>query len=72
MTSQEARRRLSACRWVKEDRSDPFFAEALDEAAREPSLAKWWEEQRALDEILARKLREISVPAPLGRAVAGE
>lgn len=72
MNGQEARRRLSACRWEKEDRSDPFFAEALDQAAHEPGLAEWWAEQRALDEILSRKLHELPVPVSLTRAVSGD
>lgn len=52
MSDLDAHARLSACRWENENRHDPFFAEALDQAAREPALAAWWEAQRALDEVL--------------------
>jgi len=71
MSGGEVRRRLSACRWAKEDRADPFFAEALDQAAREPALAEWWAEERALDEMLARKLSELAVPLSLRGALDG-
>lgn len=72
MNAVEVRHRLSACRWANEDRHDPFFAEALDSAAQEPALAAWWEESRALDEIFARKLRELVLPAALRPAVPAE
>ena len=72
MNGTEARRRLSACRCVAEDRDDPFFAEALDRAAHEPGLAAWWAGQRALDEVLSRKLRELAIPAALQRRLPEE
>ncbi len=72
MSGGEARRRLSACRWAKEDRADPFFAEALDQAEREPALAEWWAEERALNEMLARKLSELAVPQSLRGALEGQ
>lgn len=69
MSEQEVRRRLSACRWLNEDRNDPYFAEALELAAREPALAEWWSDQRALDDFLAEKLCELSVPAALRKTL---
>ncbi len=70
MSGQEARLRLSACRWANEDRRDAYFAEALDQAVKEPELARWWEAQRALDDILSRKLLEVPVPATLRKALS--
>lgn len=72
MSGREARRRLSACRWAKEDRADPFFAEALEQATQQPALAKWWARERALDEVLARKLSKLAVPRSLRGAMDGE
>ena len=65
MSGVDARLRLSACRWQNEKRDDPFFVEALDEASREPALSAWWREQRALDDVLARRLRELAIPVAL-------
>jgi hypothetical protein len=64
--------RLSALRLIEEDQHDPYFTEALDQAAGELTLAKWCEDQRALDEIFARKLRELPVPDSLRRAFPGD
>lgn len=70
MTEQEARLRLSVCRWAKEDRDDPYFAAALDRAAKEPALAEWWAEQREMDALLSGKMCELPVPAALAEALA--
>lgn len=71
MSGQEARRRLGAFRREIEDRHDPFFAGAIDQAENDPALAEWWMEQSALDEILSRKLRELAMPAFLRDPLKG-
>ena len=72
MSGDEVRLRLSACRWMKEDRDDPFFAEALAQAAREPDLALWWADQRVLDEALAHRLGELPIPPAFRPVLSGD
>lgn len=62
MTNEEAKQILSAYRPSGEDASNPAFEEALDQARRDPSLAEWFEEERARDSELARIFQ--SLPAP--------
>ncbi len=65
MRGHEARRRLGAFRREIDDRCDPFFANAIAQAENEPALAEWWREESALDEILSRRLREVTASSLL-------
>lgn len=64
MHEQEARLILQAYRPGAQDQSDPHFAEALQETARNPQLARWFAEEQAFDRAMAAHLA--AVPAPFG------
>src|SRR5256885_15392838 len=64
MNEQEARLILQAYRPGAQDQSDPRFAEALQEAARNPQLARWFAEEQAFDQAIAAQLA--ALPAPFG------
>jgi len=65
MNNQEARLILQAYRPGGEDASDPLFAEALEQARRDPELQKWFAEQNALEARLQTRL-ERAIPVPRG------
>ncbi len=65
MTNEEAKFILSAYRPNGQDASDPAMAEALEQAARDPELAAWFQEERARDTIISEKLQEVVVPSGL-------
>jgi uncharacterized membrane protein YbaN (DUF454 family) len=65
MNNQEARLILQAYRPGGEDASDPLFAEALEQARRDPELQKWLAEQNALEARLQARL-ETAIPIPRG------
>lgn len=64
MNEQEARLILQAYRPGAQDQGDPHFAEALQEAARNPQLARWFAEEQAFDQAMTAHLA--AVPAPFG------
>jgi len=64
MDEQEARLILQAYRPGAQDQDDPHFAGALEEAARNPQLARWFAEEQAFDQAIAAHLA--AVPAPFG------
>ena len=63
MNEQEARLILQAYR-PGADPDDPEVAAALQEAARNPELARWFAEEQAFDRAIAAHLE--NVPAPFG------
>ena len=63
MNEQEARLILQAYR-PGADPDDPEVAAALQEAARNPELARWFAEEQAFDRAIAAHLG--NVPAPFG------
>ncbi len=65
MNNQEAKLILQAYRPGGQDASDPLFAEALEQARREPELQKWLAEQNALETRLQARL-EAAIPVPRG------
>jgi len=65
MNNQEARLILQAYRPGGEDASNPLFAEALEQARRDPELQKWFAEQDALETRLKARL-ETAIPVPGG------
>src|SRR6266404_2262267 len=61
MDEQEARLILQAYRSGSE-RDDSQVAEALEETARNPKLAQWFEEEQAFDRAIAVHLEAVSPP----------
>lgn len=69
MKNQDAQFILSGYRPGGQDASDPAFAEALEQAKRDPALGKWFAEQQAHAAAVSAKLKEIAPPAHLRAAV---
>jgi hypothetical protein len=63
MNNQEARLILQAYRCGGQDASDSLFAEALEQARRDPELQKWFAEENALDARIQTRL-QTAVPIP--------
>lgn len=64
MTEQEARLILQSYRPGGQDKDDPHFSEALQEAERNPDLACWLAEEQAFDRAMAAQIA--ALPAPFG------
>lgn len=69
MNNQEAKFILSAYRANGVDANGEVFAEALQQAQRDPSLGAWLVRQQAHDAEIVRKLREIAPPPGLRDAI---
>ena len=69
MDNEEAKFILRACRRDGRDERDPVFSEALEQARRDPALARWLEDEHRLDAALAKKLRGIPAPAGLKASI---
>lgn len=69
MNNEEAKFILRAYRPGGQDAADPQFAEALDQARRDPELSRWLAEQAALDTAIGGKLQAIPVPADLKASI---
>jgi hypothetical protein len=69
MTNERAKLLLSAYRHSGADAQDPFFHEALEQAARDPELASWFANQRSFDALIVEKLNSIQPPASLQSAI---
>ena len=65
MDNREAKFILNAYRPGDQDANDPRFAEALEQARRDPILERWFSESTAFDTTVTRKLRAIEVPPDL-------
>ena len=72
MNSQQARDILLLYRPGTDDRGEPDMAKALDLAARDPELSKWFEDHCRLQEALRAKFRQISVPDGLKEQIVSE
>jgi hypothetical protein len=68
-TNEKAKFQLSAYRPSGADAQDAMFHDALEQASRDPELAKWFEEQRNFDTVIIEKLAKIEPPAGLKRAI---
>jgi hypothetical protein len=55
-----------------DDADDPLVAEALAQSRRDPELARWLEQQQAVDAALGRKFKQIPVPAGLEQEILSE
>lgn len=69
MDNQEAKFILRAYRPGGADANNPTFAEALEQARRDPELSKWLEREQALDRAVAQKLRAVAAPAGLRETI---
>lgn len=69
MNTNEAKFILRARRPDGRDDAEPVFAEALEQARRDPALTAWLARERSFDEAVAAKLREVSPPAGLRDAI---
>ncbi len=65
MNNDEAKFILSAYRPGGEDAGNAAFAEALSQAAGDPDLARWFEEERRFDSAMSDALRTVPVPRDL-------
>jgi uncharacterized membrane protein YbaN (DUF454 family) len=66
MNNQEAKLILQAYRPGGRDTFDPLFAEALEQARRDPELQKWFTEEHLLDSQIQFKLRSaVAIPRDL-------
>jgi hypothetical protein len=69
MDNDEAKFILRAYRPSGADATDPKFADALDQAKRDPSLAKWLDREQSLDRAIAGKLNRVAVPSDLRETI---
>ena len=65
MDNQEAKFILNAYRPGGQDASDPRFADALEQARRDPILQRWFEGSVAFDSAMTDKLRVVPAPTNL-------
>jgi hypothetical protein len=63
--NQEAKFILNAYRPGGQDARDPRFAEALEQARRDPVLEQWFKESVAFDATVTEKLRAVAAPGDL-------
>lgn len=69
MTNDEAKFILSAYRPGGHDAGDPAFAEALEQARKDPALARWFDFERKFDEAMTKKIGAIPPPPGLRNAI---
>ncbi len=69
MNSNEAKFILQARRPDGSDDADSRFAEALEQARRDPALGEWLAREQAFDAAVAGKLRAVQPPADLRAAI---
>ena len=65
MTNDRAKLVLHSYRPKDVEARDPRFRAALDQAAHDPDLARWFNQQRIFDTFIANRLAEIRSPADL-------
>ncbi len=69
MDNREAKFILYVYRPGGQDTNDPRFAEALEQARRDPVLERWFGESIAFDTTVTKKLRAIEVPVDLREGI---
>lgn len=69
MTNDQAKFVLRAYRPHGQDASDPAFAEGLAQAAKDPALGRWLEQEQSFDGALGDKLRMVTPPPGLREAI---
>ncbi len=69
MDNREAKFILNAYRPGGQDASDARFAEAIEQARRDPILERWFNESVAFDTAMTEKFRAIEVPPDLRESI---
>lgn len=69
MNTTEAKFILQARRPDGSDDAEPRFAEALEQARRDPALGDWLAREQAFDAAVAQKLHAVQPPADLRAAI---
>src|SRR6266513_2684294 len=69
MDNREAKFILNAYRPGGQDADDPRFAEALEQARRDPVLERWFSESIAFDSTITKELCAIEVPVDLRESI---
>ena len=69
MNNEEAKFILQAYRPGGQDANDPQFAEALLQVQKEPELAAWFANERALDSAIGAKLKALPIPSDLRTSI---
>jgi uncharacterized membrane protein YbaN (DUF454 family) len=69
MDSQRAKEILLLYRPGASDANDPEFADALEQAERDPELARWFEAHCARQSLVRHQLKHISVPQELRQRI---
>ena len=69
MNTTEAKFILQARRPDGSDDAEPRFAEALEQARRDPALGEWLAREQGFDAAVAAKLRAVQPPADLRAAI---
>jgi hypothetical protein len=69
MNNREAKFILNAYRPGGQDANDPRFVEALEQARRDPSLQRWFDESVAFDAAMTEKLSTTAVPRDLRESI---
>jgi hypothetical protein len=69
MDNRETKFVLNAYRPGGQDASDPRFAEALEQARRDPVVERWFGESIAFDTAMTEKLSAIEVPPDLRESI---
>jgi uncharacterized membrane protein YbaN (DUF454 family) len=69
MSRREAQEILLSCRPGREPADDPQVAAALELARTDPELRQWYEQHRAWDAAVRKKLNSIPVPHDLKSAI---
>jgi hypothetical protein len=72
VNNQEAKEVLLCYRPGLDDRDDPDFAAALELVERDANLARWFEEQCAVQRALRAKFHQIPVPEGLREQILSE
>jgi hypothetical protein len=72
MNSQQAKQVLVSYRPGIDDASDPQIADALRQLEQDPQLALWFEQLQRADDVIRRRLREMSAPADLKQRILAE
>jgi hypothetical protein len=65
MNRDEAKFILRAYHLGGRDAGDPLFREALEMIDRDPELREWFNEEQAIDSVIARKIQSVAVPPDL-------
>ncbi len=69
MDNREAKFILNAYRPGGQDADDPRFAEALEQARRDPVLERWFSESIAFDSTITKELCAFEVPVDLRESI---